>query len=272
MPDTAVGALAALGAVVLLAGMMFGTGKHRVGAVKAVPTNSASKSVANKAGSTKAGSTGPTTAPAVSAPATPIKPAPAKPGEPVAVADPAPPKAPSSRCGLVDVSTDAGGASWLPDMTVGFSPDANVDEIYKAVTTAPWASGYLVESGFETYSGTASVTVKVPPSFSKVDFAVAEKWFAALPGFKRFARSPKPSTAAIGCLIDVADTQRVEQVLTDLVLAGKIDGFSLLSSGVGAELQLTRGTSDRDWKALEATFSSFGTVTSWTVFDAWPSV
>jgi hypothetical protein len=161
---------------------------------------------------------------------------------------------------------------WLPDMTIGFAPDAKVDDIADAVETAPWAAGYEVESGFETYSGTASVTVKVPPAFSRADFAVAEKWFKALPGFKRYEQSPKPSTGAIGCLTDVADTQRVEQVLTDLVLAGKIDGFILLSSGLGAEIQLTRNAGNRDWKGLEATFSSFGTVTSWTVFDEWPSV
>jgi hypothetical protein len=262
LPDGAVGALVGLGVVALLAGLALGTGKDPVGTVKAAPSKSVSKTASNKAAPSI-----PTTAPATNP-----TPSANPPGDPVAVADPAPPKAPSSRCGLVDVSTGAGGASWLPDMTIGFAPDANVENVSTAVVTAPWAAGYSVESGFEIYSGMSSVTVKVPPTFSKADFALAEKWFRAVPGFKRFEQSPAPSIAAIGCLTDVADTQRLEQVLTDLVLAGKIDGFYLLSSGLGAELQLTRNKSDRDWIALEATFASFGTIASWTVFDAWPSV
>jgi hypothetical protein len=262
MPDTAIGALAAVGVVALLVGMVFGTGK-----------GSAAEKPATKSAATKTRSV-PTSAPSAPSPKAPTNPAPgsAPGGDPVAVSDPAPPKAPASRCGLDGASSRAGGATWLADMTVGFAPDAKVDEVSGAIASVPWASGYVVHSGFEVYSGTASVTVSVPPEFSKADFAVAEKWFKALPGFKRFEQSRKPSTAAIGCLNDVADIQRLEQVLTDLVLAGKIDGYTLLSSGLGVELQLPRNGSDRDWKGLEATFSSFGTIGSWTVFDAWPPV
>jgi hypothetical protein len=284
-----VGAIAAVGVLTLFAGVAAGTGKAKISTKSA--TSVAGK--ASKPGAAKPAATAKKTAdstatdsptgadPAVAQPGVepgidPNAPVaqPVDPNAPVAIADPKPPQNPAMTCDLKPseaAKSSAGGGVPTADVGALFAPGTDANDIVSAAQGSVWAQGRRVTATPEPTADGPIIRVIVPPDFSATDFAVAEKWFRSLPGFKDYERGEKPSTAVIGCLNGVADPDQLLKVLQQLSDAKKIDGYAVSTSGDAARIELTRGGAPRDWAALQATFTSLGAVTSWSVFDAWPT-
>jgi hypothetical protein len=284
IPGVAVGAIAAVGVLALFAGMATGTGKAKISTKPSasVPAKPPKAGAAKPAATAKktAGSTAIDSAtggdPAVVQPGAEPGTAGAgtDPATPVAVADPKPPQNPAMTCDLKPSEaskSSAGGGVPTADIGALFAPGTDPVDIANAAQGSVWAQGRRVTAGSEATAEGPIIRVVVPPDFSPTDFAVAEKWFRALPGFKDYERGDTPSTAVIGCLNGVADPDQLLKVVQQLSDAKKIDGYSISTSGDAARIELTRGAEPRDWAGMQATFTSLGTVTSWTVFDAWPT-
>jgi hypothetical protein len=283
LPGVAVGAIAAVGVIAMFAGMATGTGKAKIS------TNPGSSFPGKppKGGATKPAATAKKTAGSTAADsATGADPGAADPADvagtpevadpvaPVAIADPKPPQSPALTCDLKpsEASKSSAGGG-VPDADIGalFVSGTEPNEIVNAAQGSAWAQGRRVTARSEPTADGPIIHVTVPPDFNPTDFAVAEMWFRALPGFKDYERGDQPSTAVIGCLNGVADPDQLVKVLLQLAEAKKIDGYSISTSGDAARIELTRGTVPREWTALSATFASLGTVASWTVFDVWPT-
>jgi hypothetical protein len=240
LPTPVIGALAGIGIITTVFTLTAATPKK-------VTTDSAKSSVSSKAAGT------PTSAPASPSTATPV-----------AVADPAPPAAPTANgCSLAAPYSSGSGGS-TTDIFVPLKSDVAASALVDAVPATPWGSSLnaLFHDG--------AVHVSAPPTFRSADFALAEAWFRANGEVTDVVRSPKPAIGLIVCLTDIADPARLPEVLSDFVKAKSVAGYRFTLSGTSAEVWLARSDGlEPIWGNLQAGLGALGTISSASQYDTW---